>query len=229
MHHQVPTVPAEALKAARGIDAYWVAWPGVDVSAAAPTLLFLHGGGLCAGSAHSSAGFLDRISRIFAMRVLALDYPLCPEATPSEAVASALAAYSHLIDDLKVPPKKVLLVGVSGGGTLALLTAEAIAGRGLPAPAAAWLISVWAGSRDAAILARHARACETDALFANGNTIAFMLVRLGGAWRGLAGLRGPQGAWGASGGLAGIRSTLGILRQPSPLLLPIFEDAAMLD
>ena len=109
--HQVPAIPAEALKAARGVDAYWVAWPGVDVSASAPTLLFLHGGGMCSGSALSSRGFLDRLSHTFAMRVLSLEYPLCPEATPSEAVASALAAYMHLLDDLQVPPKKVLLDG----------------------------------------------------------------------------------------------------------------------
>ena len=178
--HQVPAIPAEALKAARGVDAHWVAWPGVDVSASAPTLLFLHGGGMCSGSALCSGGFLDRLSRTFAMRLLSLEYPLCPEATPSEAVASALAAYIHLLDDLQVPPKKVLLVGVSAGGTLALLTAQAIAGRGMPAPAAAWLMSAWSGSRDRALQARHDQAYETDAMFADGGPIGFMLVRIGG-------------------------------------------------
>ncbi len=178
--HQVPAIPAKALKAARGVDAVWVAWPGVDVSASAPTLIFLHGGGMCAGSALSSGGFLDRLSRTFAMRVLSLEYPLCPEATPSEAVASALAAYMHLLDDLQVPPKKVLIVGLSAGATLALLTAQAIAGRGMPAPAAAWLISVWSGSRDRALLDRQDQAYETDAMFADSGTIGFMLVRIGG-------------------------------------------------
>ena len=36
------------------------------------------------------------------MRVLTVDYPLCPEATVMEAVASVVSAYLHLTEDLKV-------------------------------------------------------------------------------------------------------------------------------
>ena len=38
-----------------------------------------------------------------------------------EAVAASVAAYRHVIEDLGVDPKKVLVTGESGGGLMALL------------------------------------------------------------------------------------------------------------
>ena len=41
---QLPALPAEALKEQKGVDAYWYSWPGVDMTDAAPTIIYLHGG-----------------------------------------------------------------------------------------------------------------------------------------------------------------------------------------
>lgn len=55
---EVPAVEAEALKASRGVGGHWVSWPGVDTSPAAPTIVYLHGGGLLFGTALYTQGTL---------------------------------------------------------------------------------------------------------------------------------------------------------------------------
>lgn len=95
----IPAEPSDSLRRSRGVKGYWVSWPGVDTSPTAPTIIYLHGGGLCAGLALYSGGFLHRLSRTFNMRLLTVEYPLCPEASVSEAVAAAVCTYKHLIED----------------------------------------------------------------------------------------------------------------------------------
>jgi acetyl esterase/lipase len=132
---------ADALLEKRSVQGYWISWPGVDVSDGAPTVLYLHGGGMVMGEPLYLFGFLDRLSLISGCRVLAIKYRLCPENSAVDAVADAVVAYRHLLDDLKVPSKKIFLVGESGGGQMVLLTAQSIAKQGLSSPAAAWAIS----------------------------------------------------------------------------------------
>jgi len=136
------------LEKTRGVKGYWIAWPGVDVSANAPTIIYFHGGGMFAGSALYLHGFFDRLSQITGLRVLTVEYRLCPEHTPMEAVADGVAAYSHVIEDLKVPNKHVFIGGESGGGQMTLLVAQAITRQGLKTPAAAWAISPVCSSAD---------------------------------------------------------------------------------
>jgi len=124
-----------------GVQAYWVAWPGIDTREDAPTVLYFHGGGMAFGDALYLYGFLDRLSRISGCRVLTIEYRLAPENSPMDAVADGVTAYRYLIEDLKVPSKNIFLVGESGGGQMVLLVAQAIAKKQLSGPAAAWALS----------------------------------------------------------------------------------------
>jgi len=133
--------PADSLEKSRGVKGYWISWPGVDTSDNAPTLIYFHGGGIFCGNALYAHAFTDRVSQLFGVRVLTVEYRLCPEHTPMEAVADGVAAYRHLIEDLKVPNKQVFIAGESGGGQMVLLVVQAIAQLGLPSPAAAWAMS----------------------------------------------------------------------------------------
>ena len=43
----VPDKPAAQMQAQRGVGGYWFAWPGVDTSSAAATIIYAHGGEAC--------------------------------------------------------------------------------------------------------------------------------------------------------------------------------------
>jgi hypothetical protein len=45
---EVPATPAEQMQAQRGVGGCWFAWPGVDTSSAASTVIYAHGGEPCA-------------------------------------------------------------------------------------------------------------------------------------------------------------------------------------
>ena len=64
-------------------------------------------GGMVLGTSLSPAGFVSRLSSGFNMRVLSVDYPLCPEASVVEAVAAGVKAFQYLVEDLHVPANKV--------------------------------------------------------------------------------------------------------------------------
>lgn len=76
------------------------------------------------GDALGEGNFISQQSRDFGMRVLSLEYPLCPEASASDATAYCVAAYQYLVEDLGVAPKNIVITGCSGGGQLALLTLQ---------------------------------------------------------------------------------------------------------
>lgn len=54
------------------------------------------------GTADWTPSFLSRLSRAFGMRVLSVDYKLCPQHTATEAVESMVAAFLHVTEDIKV-------------------------------------------------------------------------------------------------------------------------------
>lgn len=135
------TVTPVPLATTRGVEGYWVSWPGVPTDPSAPTVLFFHGGGMCQGTALGLGGFLDRLSRGFSMRVLSVEYPLYPEHTSEQVNEALVAAYVHLVTDLHVPPTSIVVCGDSGGGNATLLLLQELLRRELPQPAAAWTIS----------------------------------------------------------------------------------------
>eukprot|EP01094_Clydonella_sp_ATCC50884_P026844 TRINITY_DN7494_c0_g1_i1.p1 TRINITY_DN7494_c0_g1~~TRINITY_DN7494_c0_g1_i1.p1 ORF type:complete len:384 (+),score=128.87 TRINITY_DN7494_c0_g1_i1:125-1153(+) len=121
-------------------EAWWVHWPGIDNSSAAPTIIYLHGGGRVAGSGELLLGFLYKLSLSAGARVLAADYSLGPETSILRAVDDAVAAYRHVLA-AGVPPSAVFVAGESGGGLMASLLLHAIRDRGLPQPSGGWIIS----------------------------------------------------------------------------------------
>ena len=48
---------------------------------------------MCLGTSLYKGAFVSRLSRAFGARVLGVDYPLCPEATPMQAVEACVKAY----------------------------------------------------------------------------------------------------------------------------------------
>ena len=106
------------------------------------------------GSPLYSHKILQELGRVFGMRVFAAKYPLCPDVAAAEAVNAGVEAYMHIVDDLKVDPKRVIILGESGGGQMTLLVCQALANRGLPLPASAFVMSPVCDHSDETIRAR---------------------------------------------------------------------------
>jgi acetyl esterase/lipase len=129
-----------------GVPAEWVRGPRALVAAAhdpaQAVMLYLHGGGYVFGSPRTHRNLVSRISHVAGLPVLALDYRLPPLATLPAPIDDALAAYRHLLDEGH-PPERIVVVGDSAGGNLALALALHAIEAGLPRPAALVLLSPW--------------------------------------------------------------------------------------
>jgi len=102
------------------------------------SILYLHGGAYCIGSAAGYRALTSHLADASGMAVFAADYRLAPEHAFPAAIEDALAAFSALRE--KGP---VAIAGDSAGAGLALATALAARQRNLAAPAALVLFSPW--------------------------------------------------------------------------------------
>jgi acetyl esterase/lipase len=106
------------------------------------TVLYLHGGGYCAGSLLSVRGLGAGIALAAEAVVIDLDYRLAPEHPCPAGIEDALAAYDALLAD-GVDPSRLAIGGDSAGGGLTVAALVAIRDSGRPLPAAGFGISPW--------------------------------------------------------------------------------------
>nr|QFQ13834.1 hydrolase [uncultured organism] len=115
---------------------------GVECDNPLRTIYYLHGGGYVACSPKTHRGFTSQLSLAAQARILSLDYRLAPENKFPAAVEDAVGGYRLLLDK-GARPERIIIGGDSAGGGLAVATLIAIGERGLPLPAAAFLLSPW--------------------------------------------------------------------------------------
>jgi acetyl esterase len=111
--------------------------------AAAPLLVFYHGGGWVFGDLDSHDSACRLICRDAGIHVLAVDYRLAPEHLAPAAVDDAYAAYRWAREravDLGADPRRVAVGGDSAGGNLAAVVTRLVRDAGDPLPALQWLI-----------------------------------------------------------------------------------------
>jgi epsilon-lactone hydrolase len=99
------------------------------------TVLFLHGGGYLLGSSGGYANFAGHLSAVTGCRVLAVDYPLAPEAQHPGPVNAVTAAYQWLIGQGQ-DPGRLVLAGNSAGAGLALAALLSLKATDATLPAA---------------------------------------------------------------------------------------------
>lgn len=124
-----------------GVAGWWLHPDGAPKTSA---ILYLHGGAYILGSAKAYRHFVSQIAYAAGLSAFAPDYRLAPEHPFPAAVNDVVAAYHGLA---ALGFNMVALAGDSAGGglalvLLALMTAEAQAGRTRP-PAAAAVMSPW--------------------------------------------------------------------------------------
>lgn len=117
-------------------------WSQVSGAPQDRVLLYLHGGGYCAGSLKTHRTLTAQIAKSFKGRVLAIDYRLGPENKYPAAIDDAVAAYRFILDQ-GIKPSHAAIAGDSAGGGLTVATLLALRDKKMPLPAAAWPISPW--------------------------------------------------------------------------------------
>lgn len=112
-------------------------WLVPEDAAVDPTLVFLHGGGLVFGWGSPNRKILGNLAKFSNLRAFGVDYRLAPEHVYPAAHEDCFAVYRRLIE----LDKRVVLVGESSGGVLALATLLRARAAGLPQPVMCVLIS----------------------------------------------------------------------------------------
>jgi acetyl esterase len=106
---------------------------------AQPAILFFHGGGWVIGSLETHDSICRHIVIAAGLQVIAVDYRLAPEHRFPAAVEDAIDAHATLIDratDWGIDQDKIVLMGDSAGGGLAMVVALHARDMCLPLPIA---------------------------------------------------------------------------------------------
>jgi epsilon-lactone hydrolase len=105
-------------------------------------ILYLHGGGYTYGSILTHNDLMARLALSSGACVLGVDYRLAPEAPFPAAIDDALVGYRYLLSQGN-KPQKIIVMGDSAGGGLALSLLLRLREEGMPMPAGAALLSPW--------------------------------------------------------------------------------------
>ena len=124
-------------------------WPGGEVITAqdsdenSPIVLYLHGGGFIACSPETHRPLVGALVSRLRAKAFVPAYRLAPEHPFPGAFDDARSAYLHLVDDRKVDPRRIAVVGDSAGGGLALSLVMALRNDGVPLPSCVVMFSPW--------------------------------------------------------------------------------------
>lgn len=144
---QTDDVYAVTSVAAEGIKGRWYTPDRCDRAA---VLLYLHGGGYTfhGGVSHR---FAQMLAHRTGARVLAPDYRLTPEHPHPAQADDAIATWDHLA--ARVPPEKIVVIGDSAGGHMALMLLQSLKVQDKPQPALCIGLCPWTdiGDRGASL------------------------------------------------------------------------------
>jgi epsilon-lactone hydrolase len=102
-----------------------------------PVIIFLHGGGIIFGWSNPNRIILANIAKFSGLRAFGVDYRLAPEYRYPAAHEDCFTVYENLAGQ----GKKIVLIGESSGGVLALAALLRAKTAGLPQPLLCALIS----------------------------------------------------------------------------------------
>ncbi|RIB18306.1 Alpha/Beta hydrolase protein [Gigaspora rosea] len=112
-------------------------------------ILHIHGGGYFVGSPESFRGLTFKYAEYAKARVFSIDYRLAPQNQFPASLCDSVAAYLYLLNPgleagfKPINPKKIVFMGESAGGGLALATLLFLRDAELPLPGGAVVLSPW--------------------------------------------------------------------------------------
>ena len=124
---------------AGGAPADWIAVPA---SLPERHVLYLHGGGYRVGSPQTYRHFTWRLAQAVRARLLFVDYRLAPEHPFPAALEDAAAAYRWMLAQ-RADSRRLIVIGESAGGGLALGLLLKLRDERTPLPAACVVMSPW--------------------------------------------------------------------------------------
>jgi monoterpene epsilon-lactone hydrolase len=136
----------DRLPASKGVEIERINYAGLSALGFTPRaplpglILYFHGGGYSRGSAQSHKPLVARLSALFNMRAVSVDYRMAPEHACPAAVEDGAAALALACAEEDGP---LLLAGDSAGGGLALASLIRQRDAGGALPDALYLISPW--------------------------------------------------------------------------------------
>jgi monoterpene epsilon-lactone hydrolase len=136
-------LPADVTVTSAALGGVPTAEVTIDGTSPRHVVLYFHGGVYVLGDAVQAAGLAAQVARRTSATVISVDYRLAPEHPYPAAVDDALAAYQAVLDG-GTAPSDIAFAGESAGGGLAVATLVSARDRGLPLPAAAYLMSPYA-------------------------------------------------------------------------------------
>lgn len=148
MQLQTDDVYAVSETDAEGISGRWYAPVQRESDA---VLLYFHGGGY-AFHGGVSGRFAQMLAHHTAARLFAPDYRLTPEHPHPAQADDAMAAWDYL--SAQVPAERIVVIGDSAGGHMALMLLQALKAQGKPQPALCIGLCPWTdiGDRGASLL-----------------------------------------------------------------------------
>ncbi|RIB25234.1 Alpha/Beta hydrolase protein [Gigaspora rosea] len=105
-----------------------------------PIVLLLHGGYFCMGGTKMIRSFAIEIAKFCKAKVFGVDYRLSPQHQFPAALCDVIAAYLYLISPGEdagfepIDPKRIVIMGESAGGGLAMAMTLFLRDAGLPLP-----------------------------------------------------------------------------------------------
>ena len=106
-------------------------------------MLHLHGGGYFSGSAEMFRAFVSNLCKKLQVHAYSISYRLIPEHPYPAALDDAFYAYRWLLEEKSIPAEKIIILGDSAGGGLALALLHRIGKQNLPQPKCAICMSSW--------------------------------------------------------------------------------------
>ncbi|NHJ85193.1 MAG: alpha/beta hydrolase [Asgard group archaeon] len=107
------------------------------------TMLHLHGGGYFSGNCEMYRPFVSSICKQLQVNAYSISYRLVPEHPYPAALDDAFYAYKWLLEEQSIPAEKIIILGDSVGGGLALALLHRISKQNLPQPKCVISISPW--------------------------------------------------------------------------------------
>ncbi|ADP81811.1 alpha/beta hydrolase fold domain-containing protein [Pseudofrankia inefficax] len=140
------------------------------------TVLYLHGGGYIAEPVAWHWLLVARLARDVPARVVMPLYPLAGWGLPADVVSGVADLLDELLGKARAAGGRLVLMGDSAGGGLALASAQAARARGRPQPDRISLISPWLDVTmthpDQPAIARHDHMLRIDGLAEAGRCYA---------------------------------------------------------
>jgi acetyl esterase/lipase len=106
-------------------------------------ILYLHGGGYFSGSYKTHRRFVSILCKKLLLNAYSINYRLAPEDPYPAGLDDAFFVYKWLLEERSIPAERIIIMGDSAGGGLALALLHRIGVGNLPQPKAAICLSPW--------------------------------------------------------------------------------------